>query len=248
MIDRITKSIVKRELKGYFSTPVGYVFVVIFLFSIGYVTFEPGRGSFFILRQADLASFFRYIPWLFIFLVPAISMRLWSEERKTGTIELLLTSPVTLSQAVIGKFLAAWIFLIFVLLCTFPMIITVIYLGNPDLGTIYIGYLGAILMAGTYLAVGMFFSAMTRNQVISFIMSVVGCYLLLMAGSPPILEFLSSFTPLYVVDVFESLSILNHFEAMGRGVVRLGDLLFFSITIIGWLYLSVILLREKKSC
>jgi len=157
MITNITKSIIKRELKSYFSTPIGYVFVIIFLFSIGYVTFEPGRGSFFLMRQADMSSFFRYIPWLFVFLIPAVSMGIWSEERRSGTIEFLFTMPITVKEAVIGKFLAAWLFVNFALACTFPMVLTVIYLGNPDLGVVFLGYFGASLLAAAFLAIGCFF-------------------------------------------------------------------------------------------
>lgn len=247
MISHATKTIFKRELKSYFSTPLGYVFVIIFLFGIGYVTFEPGRGSFFLIRQADLSSFFRFIPWLYILLVPAVSMRLWSEERKSGTIELLLTMPVTLKQAVLGKFLAAWAFIVFALICTFPMVLTVIYLGDPDMGVIFLGYLGCALLAGAFLAIGSFFSALTKNQVVSFILTIVFCYLLLMAGSPPILEFLSNFSPKYIVELFESLSMLNHFESLQQGVLKLGDLWFYAVMIMGWLYGCIALLNEKKA-
>ena len=208
MINKATKVIVKRELKSYFATPLGYVFVIIFLFAIGYVTFEPGRGSFFVMGVAELSSFFRYIPWLYLFLIPAISMRLWADERKTGTIELLLTMPVTVREAVIAKFLAAWIFSTFALLCTFPMVLTVIYLGKPDLSVIFLGYFGSILLAGGMLSIGSFFSALTKNNVVSFILSVVVVYLFLMAGSPPALDFLSSIFPKYVLELVESLSFL----------------------------------------
>ena len=247
MISSGTKSILRKELKSYISTPLGYVFLIIFLFSISYVTFEPGRGSFFLMRQADLSSFFKYIPWLFIFLIPAITMRSWAEERKSGTIELLLTLPITVKEAVIAKFLASWIFVGFALFCTFPMIITVTYLGDPDLSVIFLGYFGSFLLAGAYLAIGIFFSAITKNQVISFILSVVACYILLMAGSPPMLEFISSFSPSYFVHLFESLSLLNHFEALGRGVIRFGDLWFYIIMIASWLMGSIAFLKENRA-
>lgn len=247
MMSSITYSIFKKELKSYLSTPLGYVFLTIFLFAIGYVTFEPGRGSFFLLRQADLSSFFRYIPWLFIFLIPAITMRSWAEERKSGTIELLLTLPVTVKQAVMAKFLASWVFVGLALFCTFPMVFTVIYLGSPDLSVIFLGYFGAFLLAGAYIAIGIFFSALTKNQVISFILSVVACYLLLMAGSPPILEFLSHIFPAYFVHLFESLSLLNHFESLGRGVLHLGDLWFYLIMIGSWLMGSIAFLKENQA-
>ncbi|MBT3981535.1 MAG: ABC transporter permease subunit [Bacteriovoracaceae bacterium] len=247
MMHHTTKAIIKRELKSYFTTPLGYVFTVIFLFAIGYVTFEPGRGSFFVMRQADLSSFFRYIPWLFIFLIPSTAMRLWAEERKSGTIEFLLTLPVTVPQAVLGKFIAAWIFIALALLGTMPIVFTVAYLGKPDYGVIFLGYFASLLLAGSFLAVGTFFSAITKNQVVSFILSVVFCYIFLMAGSPPILETLSTLFPKYMVSLFEELSILNHFESMGRGVVRLSDLWFFGAMIVGWVYASMSLLDYKKA-
>ncbi|RLA63621.1 MAG: ABC transporter permease [Epsilonproteobacteria bacterium] len=247
MISPSLKTIFRREVKGYFATPVGYVFIVIFLFSIGYVTFEPGRGSFFMMRKADLGSFFKYIPWLFVFLVPAIAMRLWSEERKTGTIELLLTLPVSIKEAVLGKFLAAWFIIFLSLLLTFPMALTVAYLGNPDWGVIFLGYLGALLLGGAFLAIGSFFSALTKNQVISFILSVGTCYVLTMAGSPPILEFLSNVFPSYVVSLFESLSMLNHFESLTKGLLRLSDMWFYMVMMMGWLIGCGLLLRENKA-
>lgn len=247
MISHATAVIVKRELKSYFATPLGYVFVIIFLFSIGYVTFEPGRGSFFVQGIAELSSFFRYVPWLFLFLIPAISMRLWSDERKTGTIELLFTMPVTVKEAVLGKFFAAWLFSIFALSCTFPLVITVLYLGNPDLSVIFLGYLGSVLMAGGMLAIGSFFSALTKNNVVSFILTVVVVYLFLMAGSPPALNFLSSFMPKYVLELVESLSFLYHFEMMGRGLLRLSNIWFFVVIIFSWLYGCVHLLNENKA-
>ncbi len=246
MISSATKTIFKKELKSYFNTPLGYIFLVIFLFALGYSTFEPGRGGFFQLRQADLSSFFKYIPWLFIFLIPAVTMRLWAEEKKSGTIELLLTLPVTVKDAVLGKFLAAWAFLGIALLCTFPMVFTVSYLGNPDYGVIFLGYLGAFLLAGSFLAIGNFFSALTKNQVVSFILSIVFCYLFFMAGSPPTLEFLSSLAPTYFVNLFESLSVLNHFNSISSGVIAIGDVWFYATLIVGWIFGSIVLLTDKK--
>lgn len=236
-----------KEFTSYFKTPLGYVFLVIFLFGIGYLTFEAGRGSFFYMREASLSSFFRYIPWMFLFLIPAVSMRLWSEERKSGTIELLLTMPITVKQAVIAKYLASWAFIGVALLGTFPMIITVLYLGNPDLGVAFLGYLASFLMAGALLAVGGFFSALTKNQVISFILTVCTSFLLIMAGSPPILDFISTFSPKYLVDIFESLSVLNHFDSIKRGVFSMSNLWFFGVMIISWLFGNIILLNENKA-
>ena len=174
-------------------------------------------------------------------------MRLWAEERKSGTIELLLTLPISIKEAVIAKFFASWAFVFFALLCTFPMVVTVAYLGSPDLGVIFLGYLGALFLAGAFLAIGTFFSAITKNQVISFILSVVACYVLLMAGSPPILEFLSSILPKYIVNLFESLSLLNHFESLGRGVFRVADFWFFLVMIFAWLSGSIIFLKENRA-
>lgn len=247
MISNTMKHLFVKEFTGYFKSPLGYVFLVIFLFGIGYLTFEPGRGSFFYMREASMSSLFMYIPWMFLFLIPAVSMRLWSEERKSGTIELLFSLPITIHQAVIAKFMASWAFIIFALLGTFPMLISVLYLGNPDLGVIFLGYIASFLIGGALLAVGSFFSALTKNQVVSFILTVVVGFILLMAGSPPILDFISTFLPRYFVDLFESLSVLNHFDSIKRGVFSLSDLWFFAITIICWLYGNIILLKENKA-
>ncbi len=247
MMAQVTKELMIKEFKSYFKTPLGYVFLVIFLFGIGYLTFEPGRGSFFYMREASMSAFFRYIPWMFLFLIPAVSMKLWAEERKSGSIELLLTMPITVKQAVIAKFLASWGFIGLALLGTTPMIFTVGYLGNPDFGVITLGYLASFLMAGALLAVGGFFSALTKNQVVSFILTVVACFVLIMAGSPPILEFISTLLPKYFVDLFESLSVLNHFDSIERGVFSLSNFWFFSVTIFFWLFGSIVLLNENKA-
>ena len=236
-----------KEFSGYFKTPLGYVFLVIFLFGIGYLTFEPGSGSFFHVREASMSSFFQYIPWMFLFLIPAVSMKIWSEERKSGTIELLLTMPITVQEAAVGKFLASWAFIGIALLGTFPMIFTIIYLGDPDLSVVFLGYLASFLMAGVLLAVGGFFSALTKNQVVSFILTVVVSLFLMMASSPPILGFIDNFSPKYVVDLFESLSVLNHFESIEQGVFNLSNLWFFTITIVCWLYGSIVILKENKA-
>lgn len=243
----VFSTLYKKELSSYFKNPLGYVFLVIFLFGIGFLTFEPGRGSFFYMREASMSAFFRYIPWMFLFLIPAVSMRLWSDERKSGTIELLLTMPVTVRQAVMAKFLASWTFIGIALAGTFPMVLTVIYLGNPDLAVVILGYIASFLLGGALLAVGSFFSALTKNQVVSFILTVVVSFFLIMAGSPPVLEFISVFFPKYLVDVFESLSVLNQFESIERGVMNLGNLWFFTITIFFWLYGNQILLDENKA-
>src|SRR3989449_6775069 len=186
------KAVAKRELIGYFSSPVAYVFLTMFLLLGGFFTFMVGRAPFFELGQASLASFFIWQPWLFLFLVPAVGMRLWSEERRLGTIELLLTMPVTAWQAIVGKFLASWLFLGLALVLTFPVVITVNYLGSPDNGVILSGYIGSWLMAGAYLAISCITSAMTRTQVVSFIVSVVICLFLILAGFPPGVNFLGN--------------------------------------------------------
>ena len=246
-MNRAVRHLFVKEFTGYFKTPIGYVFLVIFLFGIGYLTFEPGRGSFFHMREASLTAFFRYVPWMFLFLVPAVSMRLWSDERKSGTIELLFTMPVTVGEAVVAKFLASWAFIGAALAGTFPMVVTVVYLGNPDIGVAFLGYLASFLTAGTLLVVGSFFSALTKNQVVSFILTVFVGFLLLMAGSPPVLEFVSTFAPKYCIDLFESLSVLNHFDSIERGVFGLGNLWFFAVTIACWLYGNIVLLKENKA-
>ncbi|HOO90228.1 MAG TPA: ABC transporter permease subunit, partial [Syntrophales bacterium] len=174
-----TKGIIKRELGGYFGSPLAYVFIVIFLVMCGFFTFIV--SGFYEVGQADLRAFFRWLPWTYLFLIPAVSMRLWAEERRTGTLELLITLPTTLTELVLGKFLAAWLFVILALVLTFPLVLTVIYLGEPDLGVIFSGYLGSILLAGAYLSIGSMTSSLTRNQVISFILSVVICLFLVLA-------------------------------------------------------------------
>ena len=235
----------KRELKGYFSTPLAYVFLVIFLVLTGVFTFYLGR--FYERNQADLESFFNFHPWLYLFLIPAIAMRLWSEERKSGTIELLLTLPVTMWQAVLAKFLAAWCFIGIALILTFPMWITVNYLGSPDNGVIFSAYLGSLLMAGGYLAIGLCMSAFTSSQVIAFIVSVVVCFLFTLSGFPLVLEVFQGWLPAAVIDVIASLSFLSHFEAISKGVLDLRDLVYFAAMIGFWLYASTIVIDLKKA-
>lgn len=240
-----TLALFKRELKSYFATPVAYVFIVIFLVMAGVFTFY--LGGFYQRGQADLQPFFDFHPWLYLFLVPAVSMRLWSEERKSGTIELLLTLPVTMWQAVLGKFLAAWAFVGIALALTFPIWITVNYLGSPDNGVILAGYLGSLLMAGGFLAVGACLSAATKNQVVAFILTVVVCFLLLLAGFPLVLDFFRALFPQSVVDAVANLSFLTHFAAIGKGVLDLRDILFFLLTIGFWLYASAVVIDLKKA-
>ena len=240
-----TLTIFKRELRSYFSTPVAYVFIVIFLLLSGAFTFY--LGNFYERGQADLQAFFTFHPWLYLFLVPAVSMRLWAEERKSGTVELLLTLPVTTWQAVLGKFLAAWAFIGIALALTFPIWLTVNYLGSPDNGVIFASYLGSLLMAGAFLAIGSCLSACTRNQVVAFILTVVACFLLLLAGFPLVLDAVRAFAPQGVVDAIASLSFLTHFAAISKGVIDLRDLLYFLLMIGFWLYASALVIEMKKA-
>ncbi|MBX3698805.1 MAG: ABC transporter permease subunit [Dokdonella sp.] len=238
-------TVCKRELRSYFATPVAYVFIVIFLVLSSAFTFY--LGGFYERGQADLLPFFNFLPWLYLFLVPAVSMRLWSEERKSGTIELLLTLPITMWQAVMGKFLAAWAFIGIALALTFPLWITVNYLGDPDNGVIFASYLGALLMAGSFLAIGSCISAATRNQVVAFILTVVACFVLVMAGFPLVLDAFRSWAPQGLVDAIAGLSFLTHFASISKGVIDLRDLLYFVLMIGFWLYASAIVIDLKKA-
>jgi len=238
-------TVFKRELQSYFATPVAYVFIVIFLILSSAFTFY--LGGFYERGQADLLPFFNFLPWLYLFLVPAVSMRLWSEERKSGTIELLLTLPITMWQAVVGKFLAAWAFIGIALALTFPLWITVNYLGNPDNGVILASYFGALLMAGAFLAIGSCISAATRNQVVAFILTVVACFVLVMAGFPLVLDAFRSCAPQGLVDAIAGLSFLTHFASTSKGVTDRRDLLYFVLMIGFWLYASAIVIDLKKA-
>jgi ABC-2 type transport system permease protein len=240
-----TKAIIKRELSGYFGSPVAYVFIVIFLLLSGFFTFSVSH--FYEQGQADLRAFFQWLPWIFLFLIPAVAMRLWADERRTGTIELILTLPATLTELVIGKFVAAWIFLSIALFLTFPLVITVAYLGNPDPGGIICGYVGSFLMAGAYLSVGSMTSAMTRNQVISFIISVVICFFLVLAGWPPVTQILSGWAPLWLVSGISSFSFMSHFNALQRGVLDLRDLVYCLSVIFFMLFATGVTLQNRKS-
>ncbi len=237
--------VLSRELASYFATPLAYVFIVIFLMLSGAFTFF--MGGFFERGQADLWPFFNFHPWLYLFLVPAISMRLWAEERKSGTIELLMTLPLSLRSAVFGKFFAAWIFTGVALALTFPIWITVNYLGNPDNGAILAGYLGSWLMAGGFLAIGSCISATTKNQVIAFIISVVICFLFVVSGFNIVLDWFTSWAPDALVDSVAALSFLTHFNAIAKGVLDFRDLAYFVIVIAGWLLATAIVIDLKKA-
>ena len=240
-----TLAIFRREPRGYFSTPLAYVFIVIFLFLTGIFTFY--MGSFFNRGQADLKPFFNFHPWLYLFLVPAIAMRLWAEERKSGAIELLLTLPLSLWSTVVGKFMAAWVFIIIALSLTFPMWLTVSYLGQPDHGVIIASYLGSILMAGGYLAIGACISAATKNQVIAFVISVVVCFLFTVSGSPIVLDFFAAWAPQPLLDAVASFSFLTHFNAIQNGVIDLRDLVYFISLILLWLFANLLIVDLKKA-
>jgi ABC-2 type transport system permease protein len=239
------KSIFRREFASYFATPLALVFIVFFLMLAAGFAFQFGK--FYERGQADLAPFFSFHPWLYLFLMSAISMRLWAEERKSGSIELLMTLPVTTWQAVIGKYLAAWAFAGVALALTFPMWITVNYLGSPDNGAILAGYIGSWLMAGGFLAIGACMSAATRNQVIAFIFTVVICFGFLLSGYPIVLDLVSGWAPRVLVDALASLSFFTHFEAISKGVIDLRDLLYFGTVIAAWLAATTIVLDLKKA-
>ncbi len=237
-------AVCRRELTSYFATPVAYVFIVMFLVLASTFTFY--LGNFYERGQADLSPFFTFHPWLYLFLVPALSMRLWAEERKSGSIELLVTLPLELWEAVLGKFLAAWAFTLLALALTFPIWITVNYLGAPDNGAIFAAYIGSGLMAGGFLAVGSCISATTKSQVIAFILSVVACFLLLLAGFPLVLDVFSGWAPQALVDAIASLSFLTHFQSISRGVIDFRDLVYFALLIAACLYANTIVLAIKR--
>ena len=238
-------TICRRELSGYFGTPIAYVFLAIFVFLSGIFAFYI--GDFFGGGQADLQAFFQFHPWLYLFLIPALAMRLWAEERRAGTIELLFTLPVTMVEAVMGKFLAAWMFTAIALALTFPLWITVNYLGDPDNGVILAGYLGSLLMAGAFLAIGSCISALTRNQVIAFVVSGVVCLGFVLSGFPLVLELVDALAPAIVVDAVRSFSFLTHFQAISKGVLQAGDVVYFASLIVFWLFVNAVAIEWRKA-
>ena len=241
---RAIKIIAGRELAAYFATPVATVFIVIFLILQGAMTFN--LGNFFDRGQADLSPFFTFLPWVFLLLVPAITMRLWAEERRQGTIEMLLTLPITQGQAVLGKFLAAWAFCAIALALTFPFVITFNFLGDPDNGVIASVYLGALLVAGSFLAIGSALSAATRNQVIAFVVAVAVCFVFAVASYPLVTEFLSRNTPI-LAEVARRLAVLDRYQAFTRGIISARDLVFFATFIGFWLFLNTVLVDQRKT-
>src|SRR5688572_15369083 len=240
------KAIVKRELGGYFTSPIAYVFLVIFLLLTGFFTFTV--GNFFERGEASLVSFFTWHPWLYLFLVPAVGMRLWSEERRMGTMELLLTMPITTWQAILGKFMASWAFLALALVCTFPVIMTVNYLGNPDNGVIFAAYIGSLLLAGAYLAISCMTSALTRNQVVSFILSVVVCLFLILAGWPPVTRLLEQVSEGTLLrDTVAAFSIMTHFESFRVGVLDTRDVVFYIAVTVFCLFTTAVIIRNHRT-
>lgn len=237
-------TVFRRELAGYFATPVAYVFIVIFLILAGALTFT--LGNFFGRGQADLTPFFTFVPWLFLFLVPALSMRLWAEERRLGTIELLLTLPLPQWQAVVGKFLAAWAFCAIALALTFPLVITVNLLGDPDNGVIVTGYLGCLMVAGAFLAVGAAISALTKNQVIAFVLAVAACFFLTAAGSLVVTEFLSQRIP-QLADIARAVSVTDRLQAFSRGMVTARDVVYFASFIAFFLFANTVAVDQRKA-
>ncbi len=238
-------AIAKRELSGYFGSPVAYVFIVIFLLLLGFFTFYV--SGFFEVGQADLRGFFQWHPWVFMFLVPAVAMKLWAEERRLGTIELIMTLPVTVPQVILGKFFAAWIFIGIALALTFPMVWTVAYLGSPDLGAVFCGYVGSFLMAGAFLSVGIMTSSITRSQVVSFIVAVVVCLFFILAGFAPVTSMLAGWAPAWLVDLVSGLSFLTHFNSMERGVIDLRDLMYFLSVIFFMLFANGVVLHNRRT-
>jgi len=242
---RSTLVIFRRELLSYFATPLAYVFIVIFLAMAGAFAFF--LGNFFERGQADLQPFFNFHPWLYLVLIPALAMRLWAEERRSGTIELFLTLPISMTEAVLGKFLAAWAFAGIALVLTFPFWITVNYLGNPDNGVIFASYIASWLMAGAFLAIGSALSALTKNQVIAFVVTAAVCFLFTVSGSPLVLGFLTAWAPDGLVRAVASFSFLSHFNAIQRGVIDSRDAVFFLSVITAFLFANAVLVELKKA-
>lgn len=238
-------TIAKREFTGYFATPLAYVFIVIFLILAGVFTFQ--LGSLYDTNQADLSPFFFWLPFLFLFLVPAVGMRLWSEEHKTGTVELLMTLPIKIWHAVMGKFLAAWLFTGIALALTFPIWMTVNHLGDPDNGAIFAGYIGGFLMAGGFLAIGSCLSALTKNQVIAFVLTLVVCLAFVLVGLPQIVRPMSDILPSWAVETFASFSFWTHFDGISKGVLEARNVLYFLSVIAAFLFGTCLILDFKRA-
>jgi ABC-2 type transport system permease protein len=237
--------ILRRELASYFATPLAYVFIIIFLVLANAFTFYV--GDFYQRGQADLRPFFMFHPWLYLFLIPALTMKLWAEERKSGSIELLMTLPVKIWEAVLGKFLAAWAFTAIALALTFPIWITVNYLGSPDNGVIFASYIGSLLLAGGFLAIGSCMSALTRNQVVAFILGVAACFVLLLAGYPMVLDAFQGWAPEVLINAIASLSLLTHFQSITRGVLEARDVVYFVLLIGFFLFTTAVAIDLRKA-
>lgn len=235
----------KREFGSFFATPVAYVFIIIFLMMSGIFTFYI--GNFFERGQADLLPFFNFHPWLYLFLVPAMAMRTWSEERKSGSIELLMTLPISVFEAMMGKFLAAWSVLGLSLVLTFPLWLTVNYLGDPDNGIIFAAYIGSWLMSGAFLAIGICMSALSKSQVVAFILAVVVCFLFVLSGSSIVLDAFQGWLPTILLDTIASFSFMTHFENMAKGVIAINNLMYFAVVIGVWLYAGLLVIEQKKA-
>lgn len=238
-------TIFRREFVGYFTTPLAYVFIVIFLVMAGMLTFFV--GNFFGRGQADLQPFFMFHPWLYLVLIPALSMRLWAEERRSGTIELFLTLPIRMTEAVVGKFLAAWCFAGIALALTFPFWLTVNFLGHPDNGVILASYIGSFLLAGALLAIGACVSALTKNQIIAFVVTAALAFIFIAAGSPAVLGALQGWTSQWLIDGFTQISFVSHFSAITRGVIDVRDVFYFASVIIAFLFANAILVDLEKA-
>jgi ABC-2 type transport system permease protein len=244
-VARNVGALIKKELAGYFGSAIAYVFIVFFLMMAGFFTFIV--SGFYEFGQADLRVFFEWQPWLYLFLVPAVAMRLWAEERRGRTIELLLTLPVTVTEVVVGKFLAAWIFIALALFLTVPLPLSVLYLGDPDLGAIFSGYFGSLLLAGAYLSVGSMTSSLTRNQVVSFIVAVVLCLVFVLVGWEPVINALSERAPLWLLEVVAGFSFVPHFAALERGVVDVRDVLYYMSVIFFMLFANAVILQNRRT-
>jgi len=236
--------IARRELGSYFLSPLAYVFIAIFAAATGAFAFY--LGNFFVMGQANLQPFFTYHPWLYLLLAPAIAMRLWAEERKSGTIELLMTLPISTTQAVVGKFLAAWLFCGVALVATMPLWVTVNVLGVPDNGVVFASYLASFLMAGAFLAIGSAISAVTSNQVVAFVVSAAVCFVITVSSLDMVLDAFRGWAPDLIIDSISSISFLNHFMGITRGVIALGDVVFFASMIGLWLFINVVVVDVKK--
>jgi ABC-2 type transport system permease protein len=243
---RNTCAVFRRELSSYFESAVAYVFLIVFLILIGFLTFAI-PPKFYEVGQADLRFFFIWHPWVYLLLVPAAAMGLWAEERRSGTMELLFTLPITGLQAMLGKFLAAWTFLVLAIALTFPIVLTTAYLGDPDMGVVFAGYLGCVLLVGTYLSVGTLASALTRSQVIAFVVGLVGCLFLALAGWPPVTDMLVRWAPDWLVRGIAGFGVMPHFESIHRGVLDLRDIVYFFSVLVVMLYATHVALENRRT-